>query len=196
MWRHRKQLEGDEIAAQQPAGPVLIVVITPSDVGEAISRLKNGKTMASDRCSAEMFKAFTDEPLLVLATSLSARASGRLPAPSSWENLRAVLLPKVPRPAICNDLRPITIVPTPRKRFSCVWLGRVRPLLEIALSEWKMGCRKKFQAVELIQAVRLVIERAKEWQLPVFVAKLDFRKAYDSLSHAAIGATYSQTGWS
>ena len=57
-----------------------------------------------------------------------------------------------------------------------------------------MGCRKKFQAVELIQAVRLVIERAKEWQLPVFVAKLDFRKAYDSLSHAAIEATLKQAG--
>ena len=150
--------------------------------------------MASDRCSAEMFKALTDELLLVLATSLSARASGCLPAPSSWENLQAVLLPKVPRLATCNDLRPITIVPTSRKLVSCVWLERVRPLLELTLPDRNMGCRKKFQAVELIQAVRLVVERAKEWKLDVFVAKLDFRKAYDSLSHAATEATPKQAG--
>ena len=123
MWRHRKQFECDEIAAKQLADPVLTVVFTPSDVSEATSRLKNGKTMASDRGSAEMFKALIDEPLLVPATSFSARASGCLPAPSSWENLRAVLLPKVPGPATCNDLRPVTIVPTSRKLFCVFGLG-------------------------------------------------------------------------
>ena len=108
MWRHRKHLECDGIAAKQFADPVMTVVFTPSDVGEAITRLKNGKTMASDRCSAEMFKALSGEPFLVLAAAFSARASGCLPAPSSWENLRAALLPEAPRLAICNDLRPIT----------------------------------------------------------------------------------------
>ena len=194
MWRHRKQLECDDVAAKQLADPVLIVVFIPSDVGDAVSRLKSGETMASDRCSAEMFKAVSDEPLLALATSPSAGASGCLPAPSSWENLRAALFPKVPRLATCNDLRPVTIVPAARKCCSCVWLERVRHLLEFTLSDWNMGCRKKSQAVELIQAVRLVIERAKEWQLPPFVAKLGFRKAYGSVSHAAIEATLRQAG--
>ena len=39
-----------------------------------------------------------------------------------------------------------------------------------------------------------MVERAKEWQLPVFVAKLGFRKGYDSLSHAAIEATLKRAG--
>ena len=68
MWRHREQLGCDEIAAKQLADPVLTVVFIPSDVGGAISCLKNGKTLASDRCSAEMLKALSGEPPLVLAT--------------------------------------------------------------------------------------------------------------------------------
>ena len=40
--------------------------------------------------------------------------------------------------------------------------------------------------VGLIQAVCLVIEKAKEWQLQVVVANIYVRKADDSLSHVAI----------
>ena len=55
-----------------------------------------------------------------------------------------------------------------------------------------MGCRPGFQALELIQTLRWVVERCREWGLPLYMVKLDFAKAYDSLTHPAPQSTLEQ----
>ena len=71
-------------------------------------------------------------------------------------------------------------------------LDRVRAKLLRSLSGWNMGCRPGFQALELIQALRRVVERCREWGLPLYMAKLDFAKAYDSLIHSALQSALEQ----
>ena len=71
-------------------------------------------------------------------------------------------------------------------------LDRVRAKLLGFLSEWNMGCRPRFQALELIQTLRRVVERCREWGLPLFMAKLDFAKACGSLIHSALQSTLEQ----
>lgn len=48
------------------------------------------------------------------------------------------------------------------------------------------GFRKKRQAAELIQTVRILLERRAEWDLPVAVCKLDVNKTYDSVLREAV----------
>ena len=194
MWRKRKISEVLDASEKQKLSSELSVVFTPSEVCEAIEQLKCGKTMAEDRVSAEMFKALNFEAICELALAFSAQASGFLPASPSWEELKAVLLPKLARPQSTHDYRPITIIPTARKLFSKVWLSKVRDQLNGTLSEWNLGCRCGYQASEVVFSLRQIIEKCREWRKPVFVAKLDFRKAFDSLSHAAIETTLTQAG--
>ena len=47
-------------------------------------------------------------------------------------------------------------------------LDRVRAKLLGSLSEWNMGCRPGFQALELIQTLRWVVGRCREWGLPLY----------------------------
>ena len=63
-----------------------------------------------------------------------------------------------------------------------------------SLSEWNMGCRPGFQALELVQTLGWVVERCRECGLPLFMAKLGFAKAYDtcSLIHSALQSTLGQ----
>ena len=68
------------------------------------------------------------------------------------------------------------------------------PLLNDELHEWSLGCRKGFQALELIHAVRLLCEHHREWNKKLCICKLDFRKAFDSLIHIALERTLRDAG--
>ena len=80
-----------------------------------------------------------------------------------WGHLVALLILKATTTTGCADLRPITLLPALKKLFSLLLLSRVSPLLSEKLHEWSLGCRKGYQALELIHAVRLLCERHREW---------------------------------
>ena len=160
--------------------PSLSVVFTLEDVRPAVHKLKRGKTTASDQCSAEMFHALDDNILMKLAVSLSFRASGGMPTPPSWKALHAFLFAKVLNPSTNGHFRPITIVPTCRKLYSAALLEKIKPFLIKGLSHCDFGCRAGYQALELIHSLRSLAEKAHAWRLPLAIAKLDFRKAYDT----------------
>ena len=111
-----------------------------------------------------------------------------------WGNLVALLIPKAAKTKSCADLRPITLLPALKKLYSLLLLSRVSPLLHDKLHEWSLGCRKGYQALELIHAVRLLCERHREWDKKLCICKLEFRKAFDSLSHIALERTLLEAG--
>ena len=193
-WRVDLKHRLDEAYDEWKRSPSLSVVFTLEDVRSAVHKLKRGKTTASDQCSAEMFHALDDPILMKLAVSLSVRASGGMPTPPSWKALRAFLFAKVPNPSASSHFRPITIVPTCRKLYSAALLEKIKPFLTKNLSHWNFGCRAGFQALELIHSLRSLAEKAHEWRLPLAIAKLDFRKAYDTLLHQAIETTLRESG--
>eukprot|EP00972_Heterocapsa_arctica_P095154 14033170-Heterocapsa_arctica.AAC.1 len=85
------------------------VVVTVSDIQEAVMRLKRGRTTADDLVSSEMLQALSVEVLLAMACTFSARASGGMPDSKTWTQLNAICIPKVPRVSLFSQLRPITI---------------------------------------------------------------------------------------
>ena len=80
------------------------------------------------------------------------------------------------------------------KLYGKLLLGRVAPFLGPLLSPWNVGCRKGFQALELISAVRWTVGRSREWALPLYCIKLDFLKAFGSLARPALEKTLSDAG--
>ena len=176
--------------------PELNIVFSVDEVLGAIGALKPNKACADDGVSAEMLQSLPREAVLFLACSFSARASGggEMGDPSSWQNLSTLLLPKVPRVKQRSQLRPITILPVLKKLYSTLLLSRVSPYLTPLLSPWNLGCRKGYQALELISVVKWSIEKCQEWHAPLWVVKLDFRKAFDSLTHPSLHKTLRDAG--
>ena len=148
------------------AKPELSICFSVDDVSTAIASLKTGKACAEDGLNAEMLKALNRECLLLLACAFSARASGDAHEPMSWHLLSAVLIPKAPRISSCKKLRPITILPVLKKLYSNLLLTRVTADLVESLSQWNMGCRRGFQALEVISILRWLSERHSEWKMP------------------------------
>ena len=126
MWRRRLRDRIAERTAEFEKNPALSIIFLVSDIRQAVSRLKRGRTTADDLVSAEMLQALNSEVLLTLACTLTARASGGMAEPKTRTNLNAVCVPKVPRVSLCTQLRPITVVSSLRKLYSPMLLDRVR----------------------------------------------------------------------
>ena len=57
-----------------------------------------------------------------------------------------------------------------------------------------IGCRKGYQALEVISVLRWLSERHSEWKVPLFVGKLDFKGAFGSLSHPSLETALQRCG--
>ena len=125
--------------------------------------------------------------VVVLLVSVSVilmfnqRAEGHVDSACSWKSIRSLLRQKVMRvKTICVDqFRPIAIIPWTLKLYMCCLLSLVRHYIE-PKGFIQYGNRKHHQAAELIQILRLVIEKTAEWGLGLVIVSLDMKKAFDT----------------
>ena len=97
-----------------------------------------------------------------------------------------ILLPKVTLPTEWGQTRPITLSSSTLKWLSQLLLGRCSHHFE-PLTKFQWAWRGK-QAEELIMVLRKVVRTGVEWKLPTWIAKLDVRKAFDSVHQQNMGA--------
>ena len=167
---------------------------TDQEIRAAIGRLKKGKTTGTDMVSAEMLQALDESNLTMLTEALNDRAFLGAKCPPGWNQLDAFLLHKIAKVSLCDHYRPITILPVIKKLLLSAALARASPYLYAALRPFSLACRKGIRASEPIHVLRSLVEKAVEWRMPLFAAKLDMKKAFDSLKQSALQVTMSQAG--
>ena len=97
-----------------------------------------------------------------------------------------ILLPKEATPEEWGQTRPITLSSATLKWFSQLLLGRSSHLLNPLVSnQWAW---KGKQAEELILVLRKITRVGADWRLPTWIAKLDVKKAFDSVYQQNLGA--------
>lgn len=102
-----------------------------------------------------------------------------------WNHLVAVLIAKTKGTCSVDQFRPIHVLYVLQKVYH-------RCLYIILAAFWKIvgfvqfGARKGHQAIELVHVLRVVVEKSIEWSRGYVIISLDIRKAFDSLSRAAI----------
>ena len=100
--------------------------------------------------------------------------------PGGIEKGITVLLPKIPSPLEWGDTRPITLSSTFLK-----WAAQL--LLHSAGHQLREGgeglqwARKGRQGIELVTILRRVVQMSRDWGVPMWIVKLDIRKAFDSV---------------
>ena len=56
------------------------------------------------------------------------------------------------------------------------------------------GFRKEFSTTDHLMAASLIIEKAQEWHIQLWVAAIDFAKAFDSIEHEYIWQALKDQG--
>ena len=154
----------------------------------AVKGLKAGKCPDDSGLVSEVVQNISLNGLDVLAGLFEERAANTAMDTwndDSWANLHAFLLAKSKGTCQVECFRPIHVLFVLQKVYH-------RCLYMMLSAYWKItgliqfGARKGHQALELIHVLRLVVEKSIEWSRPYVIVSLDLRKAFDTLSRAAI----------
>ncbi|OLP90095.1 Retrovirus-related Pol polyprotein from type-1 retrotransposable element R2 [Symbiodinium microadriaticum] len=148
-------------------------------------RWKNSKACGPDSISHEALKVleqddFWRRQLLRVFDDMLYTAK----IPACVETGITVLLAKTPSPGDWNDTRPITLSSTLLRSFSQLIIGRASHCMQgDSRLQW---ARRSRQGVELILVIRRLCRVSHDWGIPMYLAKLDIRKAFDSIYQEAL----------
>ena len=157
----------------------------PNELQALQRRWKNGKACGMDMVSHEALKTLTlDEGWQPKLLSLFNDMFYTCRIPESVERGITVLLVKAATTKSWGDTRPITLSSTILKSFSQLILGRAAGAVEQhGRLQW---ARRGRQSVELVLLLRRLTRASRDWGLPMYIAKLDIRKAFDSIFQEAM----------
>ena len=85
-----------------------------------------------------------------------------------------------------GNYRPICIIPILYKLFSKIVCARLKHVLSEAQSWDQAGFREGCSCDDHLFTVTMLADKCKEFNLPVWVAAIDFAKAFDSITHCSI----------
>ena len=161
-------------------------MISIEDIVEVLGRMKSRRTCADYNVVAEMLQALPMEAVVKLAALIKDTLEQRVPSPTSWSTLQAILLSKHDSVSKCSDLRPITICPTLCKVWDAVLLLKIQPCVLPKLSPWQFAFMPGRSVRSPTAITTLLGENTFERGQRLFVMKLNTSKAFDKLSHSAI----------
>ncbi|CAD6189595.1 unnamed protein product [Caenorhabditis auriculariae] len=144
--------------------------IIEEEVAHAIRRLKNGTAAGPDNISTEILKSGGD-------------ALNRL---LQWKVSKTILIPKKGDLTDLNNFRPISLLSVVYKLFTKIIVNRLEKKLDDFQPPYQAGFRRDFCCLDHIHTLTQVVERHREYHLPLALAFVDYRKAFDSVEINAI----------
>jgi len=166
---------------------------TRKEIGDAILSLRNGKAAGIDAIHAEMLKADLYSSVSVLCP-LFHKVWDREEIPEDWSKGLIVKVPKKGDLTVCDSWRGITLLPIPSKVFCRVILNRMAVSLDKKLREEQAGFRRGRGCIDQIFALRNIVEQCLEWNAPLFINFVDFKKAFDSVHRESLWAVMRHYG--
>lgn len=172
--------KGNGIKNTQPITP-----IEEKEVFLQLKQLKSDKTPGPDGITNEALKI--GAPILLShITRLFNLILETEIVPIQWCKSNIILLHKKGNLLDINNYRPISLLASMYKVFSSTLLRRISQDIDKAQPVEQAGFRSGFSTLDHIQALEQVIEKYEEFNKPLFLAFIDYRKAFDSISHNAI----------
>ena len=93
-----------------------------------------------------------------------------------------------------GNYRPIALLSILYKLFSKVVCGRIGCILDAAQPVDQAGFRTGFGCDDHLLTLVLVAEKMSEFQLPLWIALVDYQKAFDTVEHGGIWEAMASMG--
>jgi len=97
-----------------------------------------------------------------------------------------ITLPKVTGATECADHRTIALISHASKILLRILLQRTEKVAEEQFAEEQMGFRKRVGTRDQIFNLRIIMEKAHEFNVPLYIAFIDYKKAFDSVRHSTL----------
>lgn len=164
-----------------------------SEIMKKIDRLKYDKSHGPDGIPNEAIKIgkFLLAPHL---TNLFNKILNDRKIPTDWAKSDIILLYKKGDPANINNYRPISLQPNMYKLFASCLEERLAKYTEKHQPPEQAGFRKSFSTTDHIHTLEQIIEKYEEHQSPLYLAFIDYAKAFDSISHKSMWTALYECG--
>ena len=103
--------------------------------------------------------------------------------PQEWRTTVIKVLFKDGDPKLPSNYRPISIIPILYKLLSRLIMNRIRSTLDSHQCADQVGFRSGYSTDDHLFTFCQLQEKCKEWRQDLWIAAVDFRKAFDTVSH-------------
>ncbi|CAH2094383.1 unnamed protein product [Euphydryas editha] len=166
--------------------------IEDSEVYEHIKNLKAEKSPGPDGLCNEALKI--GAPILTRHfTQLFNMILNEEKVPKQWCTSDIILLFKKGSSLNIGNYRPISLLASIYKLFSSIILKRISDDIDKQQPKEQAGFRSGFSTMDHIQTLEQVIEKYREYNRPLYVAFIDYSKAFDTISHSSIWNALQQS---
>ncbi|XP_028168072.1 uncharacterized protein LOC114358336 [Ostrinia furnacalis] len=173
--------------------PVEVEPISTTDVFHHIKKLKTDKSPGPDNISNEAIKI--GAPILIpYFAELFNMVLENGKAPKQWCCSNIVLLYKKGNPADIGNYRPISLLSSIYKLFTSIVLSRISAKIDNNQPIEQAGFRSGFSTIDHIHTLDQILEKYKEYNRPLYIAFIDYAKAFDSISHNSIWKALAMCG--
>lgn len=181
VWRdYCENLYKDVAKVNSAASDQLEPDILLSEVRDAVDRLKNDKAVGVDRIPAEIWKHLREEclPALHLLCQTIWRTAKW---PTDWTTSIIIPIHKKGDTTNCDNYRLIALISHASKVMLNIIRSRLQHLTLHQIAPEQAGFVKNRGTREQILNVRMVIEKAREHYIPLYLCFVDFSKAFDNI---------------
>ena len=172
---HDEENLTNEDRDQSPTLPIL-----ESEVEEAIRKLPKNRAAGIDDLPAELLKT-DNQQMIKIVCQLCNKILESGEWPTDWLRTIFIPIPKIVGTMECAEHRIIALISHSSKVLLRVLLSRMAKT-----AEEQMGFRKKVGTRDQIFNIRMIMEKATEFNIPLYMAFIDFKKAVDSVRHTAL----------
>ena len=178
--------EPDDPANPAPADTFLEIDVSQPTVAEvriAIKTTKSGRAPGVEAIHAEMLKTDIETSVKVLHDLIGSIWTEEV-IPDDWEKGLLTRIAKKGDLRNCDNWRGVTLLSIPSKVFCRILLNIINKVSK--LREEQAGFRRGRGCIDQIFALRNILEQSLEWNTPLYVNFIDFKKAFDSVHNDSL----------
>jgi len=176
-------------SAQQPTIEINLQETVPdvmaNEVMHALKQMKDGKAPGKDEIPIELIKEAGYETCVEIA-KLFTKCLKKREVPEDWNSAIIILLHKKGDKSDLNNYRPISLISHMSKLFTRVIKCRIEKQLDEHQPREQAGFRRGYSTTDHLQVLTQVIEKSNEYKRPLYIAFVDYEKAFDSVEHEEI----------
>ena len=167
--------------------------VTPWEVKEAIKQTKKGTAPGPDNITIDLLRKAgkTINRKLAVLFNLCLKHSK---VPDDWNTAIIMLLYKKGNPKDLNNYRPISLLNCVYKLFTKIITNRITKTLDENQPREQAGFRRSYSTMDHLHSINQLKEKAAEYRLPLAVAFIDFKKAFDSVEIPKVMEAISRQG--
>jgi hypothetical protein len=143
--------------------------------------MKSRKAPGNDEVTADVLKA-GGPPVLRWLYEIFTDVWKNEEIVEDWNLAILIRLFKEGDKQLCDNYRGISLLNVTSKLFSRMILNRIQQLIDNQLLEAQAGFRANRSTIDQIFTMKMIMEKRKEFNKPLFLCFIDITKAYDSVN--------------